>query len=238
MTFFRSTSRANTQSGNILIYILGAIFLLGLLIITVRGSSTPGNNIDEEELILRVAEVQQFGAELENAISFILQKGFSELDIRFGHPDAAAGYGLITDTPERQVFDRNGGGAIYRTPPNNIQTIVTNWLFTAENNVPAVGSTNNADTDLDVELIAILQNVTEEFCIAINDQNGVENPLDAPPQDDGNVDLTTPFAGVFAMSQTIGDTGNILDGQKEGCFEGGGTPTTGTFHYYRVLLVR
>jgi len=161
MTFFRSTSRANTQSGNILIYILGAIFLLGLLIITVRGSSTPGNNIDEEELILRVAEVQQFGAELENAISFILQKGFSELDIRFGHPDAAAGYGLITDTPERQVFDRNGGGAIYRTPPNNIQTIVT-----------------------------------------------------------------------------IGDTGNILDGQKEGCFEGGGTPTTGTFHYYRVLLVR
>lgn len=229
----------SSQSGNILIYILGAIFLLGLLIITVRGSSTPGSNIAAEELIMRINEVQQYGAELENAVSFILQKGYSEADIRFAHPDAAAGYGLITDIPDRQVFAREGGGATYRAPPNNIQVIATDWLFTGENNIPAIGSTNNANTDLDVELIAILQNVSEAFCIALNDKNGINpTPADPPPEDDGNVALGTPFAGTFSMVQTIGDTGNLLDGNAEGCFEGGGTPANNTYHYYRVLLVR
>jgi len=227
------------QSGNILIYILGAIFLLGLLIITVRGSGTPGSNISEENLILKVTEVQQYGAELQNAVAFILnQRGVSEEDIRFAHPDAHAGYGVITSIPERQVFSRQGGGATYRAPPEDIQVIAGDWLFNAENNVAAVGSTNNADTDKDVELLAILPNVTEAFCLMINDLNNITNPSDSPPNDNGDVSFATRFAGTFSMVETIGDTGNILDGKSEGCFEGGGTPAAGTYHYYRALLVR
>ena len=73
---------SNSQSGNILIYILGAVFLLGALTIMVKGSSAPGGGIDEEALIIRVSEVQNYGRELEQAVSYIFQNGHSEADIR------------------------------------------------------------------------------------------------------------------------------------------------------------
>lgn len=229
-------ARTKTQSGNILIYILGAIFLIGILTVISRGSVTPGAGIDPETLMIRVAEVQEYGKELERAVAFIMANGHSESDIRFAHPDADSAYGVITNIPSRQVFSRDGGGAKYREPPQGIQTTATDWLFTAENRIQQVGS--NANSNASVDLLAVLSNVTESFCLKINDINDIENPSDAPPRAQNDVELTTLFSGTYNNAELLSDAGGHLSQKLEGCFEGGGTPPIGSYHYYRVLLAR
>lgn len=233
----RLKKNSANQAGNILIYILGAIFLLGLLAITVRGSNTPGAGIDSEQLMIRVAEVQQYGRELEQAVAYVLRNGHSEVDIRFAHPEADSAYGDITDTPSRQVFSRDGGGATYRAPPEGIQTTVTPWVFNGENQVREVGTSCTLSSCAD--LIAFLGNVSKDFCVAINNKNNIINVADEPPQDNASADLTTTFIGAYNLSFVIGDIApEYLNGKLEGCFEGDTNPPSGTYHYYRVLLAR
>ncbi len=224
------------ERGNILIYILGAIFLMGILLVVMRGSNQQGSNIDEETLMIRVSEVQRYGAELETAVRLIMQNGYSETDLRFAHPNAPSGYGLITDTPARQVFSSEGGAASYRDIPTGIQTTASFWVFSGSNEALNVGS--HCGTAACLDLIAILPNVTQAFCYALNDKNGVNNPSDVPPRDSGAADITTLFTGSFSYGQAIADGANDLRGHREACFEGGGTPSTGTYHYYRVLYAR
>lgn len=226
----------NKQSGNILVYILGAVFLLGVLTVMVRGSSTPGGGIDEEALIIRASEIQEYGQELERAISYIYQNGHSEADIRFAHPNADSAYGVITDIPTRQVFHRDGGGATYRAPPTGIQTTLTPWIFNGRNNVNFIGSTDGTGGNTtSTELLALLSNVTIDFCMLINEKNNIPNPLEEPPQDN-NFASTAIFSGDFLLEATLDAPG--LEGKMEGCFEGDSTPPAGTYHYYRVLLPR
>lgn len=228
---------SNSQSGNILIYILGAIFLMGLLVLALKGSSSPGSGIDEENLLIRVSEVQNYGNELERAVRYVIANGYSESDIRFAHPDAAAGYGTITDDPQRQVFSREGGGAQYREPPNGIQVTATDWIFTARNVVLGVG-TSGAD-DSNVDLVALLMNVTEGFCNIINDKNDIVSPNKTPPQDHSNVHFSALFDGSYTRVNYIAESaGTAFVHKQEGCFEGGNIPAAGTYHYYRVLLAR
>ncbi|MCI5061090.1 MAG: hypothetical protein MRY79_08480 [Alphaproteobacteria bacterium] len=225
------------QSGNILIYIMGAIFLLGILVVMMKGSSTPGSNIDQEQLMIRVAEVQEYGQELERAVTYILRNGYSESDIRFAHPNAPSSYGVITDDPERQVFHRSGGGATYRAPPSGIQTTATDWLFTGRNNAAGIGvdAATTGETR-GADLIAFLQNVSQDFCILINEKNDINNPSDAPPQDTDDLFLSDLFTGSYAFQESV--DAPETEGKLEGCLEGAGTPPAGTYHYYRVLLAR
>lgn len=235
------TSPASSQSGNIVVYVLGAIFLMGLLIVMVRGSNAPGANVDAEELIIRVSEVQQYGAELERAANYIVRNGYSESDIRFAHPDAHATYssnGNITSTPGRQIFSREGGGAVFRAPPRNIQSTITPWVFNGANIVDQIGTTCAPTNAGCADLLVILPNVTKAFCVALNKSAGIDNPSGNPPRDVSTADVTAMFTGTYTGTQTLLDSGNLLRGRKEGCFEGGGTPATGTYHYYRVLLAR
>ena len=228
------------ETGNILIYILGAIFLLGILVVVVKGSSTPGSNIDRESLLIRVAEVQAYGQELERAVAYIMRNGHSEADIRFAHPDADPAYGDITDTPTRQVFAREGGGARYREPPSDIQTTPTptptDWIFTAENAVGNIGTSCTDDSCVD--LTALLMNVSKGFCIELNKKASVENPSEDPPKDENNIAYGTAFVGTYQHGNNILDAALTLSQNIEGCVEGGGAPSTGTYHYYRVLLAR
>ena len=105
--------RQKTQSGNILIYILGAIVLMGVLVILVKGSMQPGSGIDAENVEIQASRVQAYAAAMERAVNYILTSGNSEADIRFAHTGADAGYGTVGDTPKRQVFEQAGGGIEY-----------------------------------------------------------------------------------------------------------------------------
>lgn len=238
----RVLSSRQNESGNILVYILGAIFLLGILTAMVRGSNTPGSGIDEEELIIRASEIQQYGQELERAVSYIFQNGHSEADIRFAHPEADSAYGVITDIPTRQVFHRDGGGATYREAPNGIQTTPTDWYFTGRNSVEGIGINDNGGQGnlRSADLVAMLNFVTKDFCLLINERNSIENPSGNPPKDSFSMELTLPFTGSYAETFTIGGSAGTFEtfGKLEGCVEGDSIPPAGTYHYYRVLLPR
>lgn len=224
------------QSGNIVIYIIGAIFLLGLLILLVRGSANPGGGIDRETLILKASQVRAYSAELQRGVEFILNNGHSETEIRFAHPNHASAYGTYGTTPTAEVFNPSGGGAEWRDNDADVQASASDWVFTAANELSGIGSTCAASSCAD--LMAVLPNVTSAFCIYINETLGITNPAGVPPQDQGTATLTTLFSGSYTYATTIVDAANNLQFKDEGCFEGGGTPAAGTWHYYKVLLSR
>lgn len=231
----KTFSKKSNQSGNILVYILGAILLMGLLIIMVKGSSTPGSGIDKEALLIRVSEVQNYGQELERAVAYIMRNGHSEADIRFAYPGAASAYGDITSDPTRQVFATAGGGATYREPPTDIQIAPADWIFTSGNTVLNVGS-HCASAEC-MDLIAILPNVSKEFCVRINDKAGVVNIAGDPPEDSGTSSTGNLYVGTFVYGNIIADTAQYLSGKTEACYESTSNPPAG-YYYYRVLYAR
>lgn len=156
------------ERGNVLFMILIAIALIGLLTAAVQSTNRPeGVGIDKEALVIRASEFQRYASELERAVQFIQQNGVSESDIRFAHPNASADYGdLSADTdPREQVFHREGGGANYRDPPDDVND-GSAWEFYGGTHIPGVGRSDRA------ELVAVLPYVTQQFCDKINALNG------------------------------------------------------------------
>lgn len=226
------------QSGNILIYILGAIVLLGLLFAIIRGNYQEGAGIDAEKIALRVDEVRRHAADLERGVHLLLQNGISESDLRFAHDNAdAAAYGAISDEPARQIFDPAGGGAEYKRPPAGIND-GTRWQFYATTHIPQIGTTTAAQSR--AELLAVLPNVTRAFCAQMNltlKQNiNLDNVTD--PGSNGCVyDSGNEFDGTFGE----GAGTNTLDADEieklppaELCVRCGNN----SYHYYRVLIAR
>ena len=151
------------QSGNILFIILIAIVLLGgLTAAMMSGNNGEGANIDDEQLSIRISEVQRYAGELERAVRFIIQNGVSESDIRFAHINAPSAYGDLSADGDKsdQVFAREGGGAAYRVPPSDISN-GDHWEFYGGTATPSTGSDR-------AELVAVLPDVTRQFLSLIH----------------------------------------------------------------------
>lgn len=225
-----SRSRSDI-SGNMLIYILGAIFLMGLLIVLLKGSFQEGTGIDAEKVMMQAGELQRYGSEVERGVAYILREGASESELRFANPNTPS-YGLITDTPDRQVFSPDGGGAEWRNPPAGSQAASEPWIFSGANELTQIGSTCASSSCSD--LLMVLPDITESLCVQINRNHNIATSSGDIPGLDSSIDLTTLFTnGVFVYSQTLESTDDALDAQTEGCFLMGGK-----YYYYRVLLVR
>jgi hypothetical protein len=223
------------EAGNILLYVLLGILLLGGLTVALRNTGNFQDNIDTEDLVLKGTQVQRYGAELESAVRSLIQRGVSESDIRFAHPDAAsATYGTITTTPENQVFASEGGLAKYRDPPAGVND-GSKWEFFGTTDVPQVGSD-------DPELVAVLPNVTEAFCASINAQLGFA--AGTQPTDHsggGSPDCIMGadgdrFTGTFDSSpNTMDDTTFSRLPATQGCVQ---CATDNSYNYFYVLLAR
>lgn len=163
----------SSERGNMLFIIFLAVALIGLLTVAIQQSNNPeGANIDKETLTIRATEVQRYVSEVERGVNYILQNGYSESDIRFANPKNDDYGDLSADAdPTNQVFHRDGGGALYRDPPNGIND-GSPWEFYGGTQVPGVGSDRP-------DLVAVLPNVSAAFCDkinALNQQSGT--PLD------------------------------------------------------------
>ncbi len=224
-----SSLRAS-EHGNVLIIILITLALLGALTVAVQGTGS-NNNIDSETLLIRAGEVQRYGSELERGIRYIMQNGVSEVDIRFAHPDADSDYGdLSADTDKSdQVFDRRGGGAQYRAPPNGINNDDA-WEFYGNTALPDVGSD-------EPELIAVLPNVTQAFCDRINTMIGyTDQPEDSSTCIHSGASARFDDVTQFSSSpNTVTDSSFSVKPSMQGCVE---CTSASTYHYYRVLMTR
>lgn len=223
---------ARSISGNILLYILGAIFLLGMLIILIKGSFQEGTGIDAEKTLIRVGEIQRYGAELERGVRYILQNGFSETELRFARDNVDEGYGVIADRPQRQVFSTEGGAVQYQLPPAGITNgAPVNWQFYGDIHIPDMGTDGGMSRS---ELIAVLPNLTQSFCSSINRTVGQNVDL---AQDGFSACPGTPFLGIF-MNEPA--TREVVATQvpKRPATEACLRCSDGTYNYYRVLLSR
>ncbi len=230
-------SRLSRQSGNILVYILGAIFLLGILTALVKGNVQEGAGIDADKLAVRAGQVIDYAAELERGVNYIISNGKSEADIRFAHPDSVVNYGLITDEPDRQVFDPLGGGVEYREAFLDIND-GTQWQFYGTTHIPDIGTDTAAQSR--AELIAVLPNVSLPFCERINIilKQPIDLTLDTDPAANGCIHASgTPFTGTYvngASANTLTAANLPNSPTYQACIRCNG----GTYHYYRVLLSR
>ncbi|MCB9982782.1 MAG: hypothetical protein H6861_03775 [Rhodospirillales bacterium] len=247
----------NSEHGNVLFIILLAIVLIGALTAAIQSSNrSEGSNIDAETLVIRASEVQRYASELERAVTYIMHNGKSESDIRFAHPDAHSDYGdLSADAdPSDQVFHGDGGAASYRAPPSGIND-GSAWEFYGGTHIPGMGTTSRA------ELIAVLPNVTQDFCDRINTLNG--QPLitpdpPGPPEDTGAATASGLDPGNCLAIGALGRFDNaqqfysIINSVDEASFTqdpntGGVRPAPqacvkcavgSAYHFYHVLLAR
>lgn len=253
-----SVRQRQSERGNILFIILLAVVLLGLLTAVIQSTNRPESaNIDDETLVIRATEAQRYASELERAVLFILQNGYSEVDLRFAHPDAHADYGTITDQPGRQIFNKDGGGASYRAPPEDIND-GSAWEFYAGTDLPGIGS-DKAD------LVAVLPYVTQAFCEKINALNqqpvsltdsGLSVPAGMSPGgcvqigavgrfDDGRQYYDSPSTPNTMDEAGFAQDANISAARPapEACVKcardtNGSGGATDEYHFYHVLLAR
>ncbi|MCB1558168.1 MAG: hypothetical protein KDJ50_04525 [Alphaproteobacteria bacterium] len=220
-------------AGNIIFYVLIGIFLVGLLTAAIRNVGGGIDNIDKEDLLLKAGQVQRHAAEMARGVSILMDNKVSEADLRFAHPDAPSEYGVITTNPENQVFGLEGGRATYRTPPSGVND-GSGWEVFGFSQIPQVGS-DKAD------LIAVLPNVSQQFCEIINAQLGFD--AGTQPQDDAAGSpscvaggLTERFDGTFddASPNPLDDTTFSKLPAYQACVEC--LPTS--YNYYYVLLAR
>ncbi len=151
------------QAGNVLFIILIAMVLIGVLTAAIQFTNrSDGSNIDQETMIIRASEVQRYASELERAVNYIIESGQSESALRFAHPDAPSDYGDLSADPDTrdQIFASDGGGATYREPPEGVND-GSPWEFFGGTHIPGMGTGR-------AELVAVLPNVTQDFCERIN----------------------------------------------------------------------
>ncbi len=234
-------SGCSSQKGSAFFYILLGVLLFGTLAFVVsrsmRGKSTDA--MTDRQRQLAVSEIFNYAQTLEQGVSRIRRRGCSENDINFDN-SKLAGY-VNAGSPVDQscdVFNVNGAGVKYSVPltdwldsANSASGLYGEWFFTATTKTDSPSSTAN-------DLMVILPFLKKEVCISLNDKIGIDNPSGNPPQDQANAYASTKYVGVISGSDAISDSGAELQGFQFGCFEGGGTPASGTYHFYYALIER
>lgn len=226
----KAAASRSAESGNVIVFILIAIVLIGAVTAAIR-SGGENANIDAEQMAIRVAEVRQHASEYERAVAFLIQNGVSEYDIRFAHAGLSSDYGNIATTPEHQVFAREGGGATYHPPAAGLQLVAGQWEFYGNTALPQAGSANP-------DLVAVLPNVTPAFCDLVNKGNNLDLPT---PTDNAacvntgaasRFDNGTQFPGTADNTMNVGTFSSLP--ATQGCVR----CADNTLHFFHALLVR
>lgn len=235
--------KPSSSAGNVLFYILIATVLFAALTMSVnymmRGSSG-GDSSTRELRRVYASEVIQYGSALRGAVQTIRVSGLTDSQISFNN-NIVAGYNNACPGggDDCKVFDADGGGMVYNKPSDDWLALGQpggDWVFSGNNEIVGVGTDGGGASS--VELLAVLPWIKKELCTSINELLDIPNPGGEPPQDSGNIDVTTKFNGVYTASQAIGGGDPEIEERRAGCVEGAGTPAAGTYHFFQVLLAR
>lgn len=225
--------RCRSEAGNVIVFVLLAIVLIGLVTAALRGGGLENANIDQETIMINSGRIKSAASEYERAVAFIMQNGASEEDIRFAHALADAAYGNMSTTPEFQVFHPQGGGAEYRMPPGGVNG-GENWQFYGHTSLPGVGSDRP-------ELIAVLPNISQTICQKINQDAGYDSSTQ--PADPGtgtgciNAGAANGFAGTYSDGSPNVPTAAsfTITAASMGCVY---CSNENQYHYFHVLMAR
>lgn len=225
----------HSESGSVIFFILLAIALIALVTAAIRAGSDSGGDIDRESMLVNVTTVRQQAAEIERAVTMVINNGASETEVRFADVNAPSDYGDISTTPQFQVFSTQGGGADYPTRPSGISVTghdADPWEFYGTSSPPQVGTGKG-------DLLAVLPNVSADFCAAVNNVDG----YGATQPTDSNACVNAGQAARFGGGTLYDDvTTNTMDDATfavkpamEACVK---CLADGSYNFYHVLHTR
>jgi len=240
-----------SEAGNILFLILIAVALFAALCFAVTMSSRSGSSDKESEMSqIATARLSQHSVDLERAVMRLrISEDLDESSISFENALLTGYINPACTADNCRIFRPDGGQASYVAPDSKWldparsgEAYFGEWLFTGSACIPGVGGGNDSNCNADqknYELIAIIPWLTRTTCIHINKRLNVGVPDAEPPQIIGSAWSGTPeFTGSYGSGETLMDAGNVMFHKMEGCFQGNGTPPSGSYHYFRVLLPR
>lgn len=231
----------NTQSGNVLFYILIAVALLAALTFAVAQSGRgSGQQINDERARLIASEMIEYSNTVSAAVAQLRLRGVEESELCFDHQGwGASNYDhspACTDDFNK-IFDIEGAGVTWSEAPSEAMddsaTPDNLWHIYGDNEVQNIGSTNGDATSSDLILVA--DELALNVCQQINVLLDITDTAIAPPTDNDMGE--TRYVGAFGYSQSIADEagGALLEGQSSGCFE---NTTDNEYVFYKVLIAR
>lgn len=237
----KQAQNTHPEQGNVLFYILIAVALIAALSYAVSNSTRGGmGTISTEQAKLRASEIIEYGNTMANAVSQLRLRGVDEDELCFDDASWGASdydHSGCTDTYNK-IFSPDGGGLNWANAPADAMDSGVSpdnlWHIYGDNEVDEIGTTCGGAACSD--LLLIVDELSQEVCIKINDHLGITNPSGVPPTD--ATYGTTRYIGVFGYTATIGDEagGENFQGKQAACFQK--TAATSKYVFYKVLLAR
>jgi len=208
----------NNQSGNALFLILIAVALFAALSYAVTQSGRGGGSATKEQAMIAAAQITQYGAALENAMTRMILTGTPAASIAFcstgGINNPATNCIQVPTTNERCstgsdcIFASEGGGVA------PVETAGAAWYIYPQTAPPQESVNGVGTTANDVVFLVggFFSPLTLDICNAINQGLGLGTP---PVQDDVAAGIN-PYPGEYAA-----------------CYIQSGNPAAYT--YYHVL---
>ncbi len=245
-----SPSSSGRERGSILFYIFIGIAVFAALSFAVANIMRSGGGNPKREIAsLYATDIQQYAEGLRRAVQALRIQGIEDTAMSFENPIADDyDHAGCTDDSCR-VFANAGGGMAYAAPSAEWldsehagQPYFGAWYFPAKVCVEGAGNGGSgceSDSIENEDLVALLPWVTRDLCLVINENLGISNPGDEPPQ--ANSDTwpadSAKFLGSYAAENSVINMG----GETSGCYRGTagtGRPGSEGYVYFKVLLGR
>lgn len=233
----------DSQSGNVLWFILLAVALLGFLTLVVsRIGSSVEQSGNVEMTRIKASALMRYMASIETSVSKMLAQGISENDLDFAAINAGHNNPNCTQT-QCEVFHVEGGGMSFRKPSEILgdTSITDNWVVSSGNRIYNIGCNDNTEECTD--LLLLMPHVPKSVCLQINAIAHITNPSgDAPRQNEiyqgtGFDGTYTPLSGSYIGGTNAVNESPQVAGKPAGCvYEFGGGQNT--YYAYKVLLAR
>lgn len=252
------------ESGNILIIILIAIFLLGSLTAMLSRSGDSNNETgDFEQNSIAASSILKYASGIEAAVTQLRQRGCSENQISFQHDEDNDGdyndndesyYNLNAPLDlSCHVFAPEGAGMEFI----NIDTKLLDEAQSAEHAygepyfngnscVARIGTDNGNYSNHALfcdapnngsELLLIIPYLKQDICAAINRTLYGDSTIPRDLNHPANINNGARFKGNYnADGREIGSASGEMDYKKSFCHDSGNNP--GVYDFYHVLIVR
>lgn len=242
----------NNQSGNILVFILIAIFLLGgLTVLLSRTGSQTEDTGSSEQATVAATRILRETSNMKNAVQQMLSRGCSESTFSFESRNMSRYANTSAPTDKScHLFEPQGGGLDYKFVPDSyINSTYSSapyygyWVFMGRICIDNIGQYGGADCKTSVqnpnELLVVLGFVSKEICIAINRILG--HGFTSIPAEAGTPWPAAYAEGLYGTTYKYEPTvypgmSATLSGKEAACFET--TTVPGTYHFYQVLIPR
>lgn len=224
------------QAGNALFLVLIGVALFAALSYAVTQSGRDGGNIDREKAAILAADILQYSSKMKIAVKRMrMFQDCEDEEISFENESTGSYYSNSNAPEECELFNPDGGGFTYNFPEE--ASTDTDWKFTGSMKVVGVGYDPAGAPASAKEIIALIGDIDEEVCLAINRSLGIKS---GPPVPEDYRVTTSRYTGSFSSGgHSLGDDAEsaILAGHQAGCVLSG-YYSPGTLYFYQVLVPR